>query len=64
MTYIFFTLPYTDYHAVMFNVIPSNDLFVDYLNVMHHCLDLFNTHLNIVVDLDGVSKIYAPHSGT
>ena len=49
---------------VMFNVIPSNDLFVDYLNVMHHCLDLFNTHLNIVVDLDGVSKIYAPHMGT
>lgn len=46
----------------MFNVIPSNGAFFDNLNVIHLCLDMFNTHSNIIVYLDAVSKIYAPHS--
>ncbi len=47
---------------LMFNVIPSNGAFVDNLNAIHLCLDMFNTHSNIIVYLDAVSKIYAPHS--
>ena len=63
----FFILPFTDLHVVMFNVIPSKKLLrallsVNYLNAMHRCLYLLNTHLNTVVLLDGAEKI-CPQSG-